>query len=269
MNPVFFIDYDNTIFSHQTASIPESAVAALKMLQEKGCPVAIASGRSLRTSQLPEELRERFTPDCFVSSNGAIVEIEGKLVWEKYFDPDLQKRILDYVLEKQYCLTCGYNNIWYTSNIDRFMKNISPARKAMAPRHGKDFLELYEKRVPSFFLADSREAIDDLQAHFPEVKLLYMGDNLGGADIIPRENGKVIGAKRVLDHYHTDLSNAVAIGDSMNDLELIRAAGFGIAMGNAMTKVQAIADYVTADIDHDGLAQAINQALTHFADQFA
>lgn len=65
----------------------------------------------------------------------------------------------------------------------------------MGPRHGKDFLELYEKRVPSFFLADSREAIDDLQAHFPEVKLLYMGDNLGGADIIPRENGKVIGAK--------------------------------------------------------------------------
>ena len=139
----------------------------------------------------------------------------------------------------------------------------------MAPRHGKDFLELYEKRVPSFFLADSREAIDDLQAHFPEVKLLYMGDNLGGADIIPRENGKVIGAKRVLDHYHTDLSNAVAIGDSMNDIELIRAAGFGIAMGNAMTTVQAIADYVTADIDQDGLAQAINQALTHFADQFA
>lgn len=82
MKPVFFIDYDNTIFSHQTASIPESAVAALKMLQEKGCPVAIASGRSLRTSQLPEELREHFTPDCFVSSNGAIVEIEGKLVWE-------------------------------------------------------------------------------------------------------------------------------------------------------------------------------------------
>ena len=47
------------------------------------------------------------------------------------------------------------------------------------------------------------------------------------------------------------------------------AAGFGIAMGNAMTTVQAIADYVTADIDQDGLAQAINRALTHFADQFA
>ena len=101
MKPVFFIDYDNTIFSHQTASIPESAVAALKMLQEKGCPVAIASGRSLRTSQLPEELREHFTPDCFVSSNGAIVEIEGKLVWEKYFDlPDL--RLQQYLVHLQY-----------------------------------------------------------------------------------------------------------------------------------------------------------------------
>ena len=52
-------------------------------------------------------------------------------------------------------------------------------------------------------------------------------------------------------------------------MEMIRHAGVGIAMGNAMTTVQAIADYVTADIDQDGLAQAINRALTHFADQFA
>ena len=86
-----------------------------------------------------------------------------------------------------------------------------------------------------------------------------MGDNLGGADIIPRENGKVIGAKRVLDHYHTDLSNAVAIGDSMNDIELIRAAGFGIAMGNAVDALKENADYVTKDIADDGFAHALRQ----------
>lgn len=269
MKPVFFIDYDNTIFSHQTWRIPMSALSALVKLQQTGCPLVLASGRRFQSDSLPPEFEGRIHPDCLVSSNGAIIEIDGKLVWEKYYDPDLQKRILDYVQEKQYCLICGCNGVWYTSNIDRFLANATPARKSMNPRHGKDFLELYEKKVPSFFLADSKEAIADIQAHFPEVKLLYMGDNLGGADIIPRENGKVVGAKRILDHYHADFSDAVAIGDSMNDVELIQAAGFGIAMGNAMPNVQVMADYVTADIDQDGLAQAIDKALEHFSDRFA
>ena len=77
---------------------------------------------------------------------------------------------------------------------------------------------------------------------------------------------KVKGAQRILDHYHTTFENCAAIGDSMNDVELIEAAGFGVAMGNAMPNVQARADYVTADVDHDGLAQAIEAAKKHFAD---
>ena len=99
-----------------------------------------------------------------------------------------------------------------------------------------------------------------MQTQFPETKLLYMGDNLGGADIIPRENGKVMGARRILEHYHTTLENCVAIGDSMNDVELIEAAGFGVAMGNATPECLAAADYVTADCDADGL----QKALEHF-----
>ena len=44
---------------------------------------------------------------------------------------------------------------------------------------------------------------------------------------------------------------------------MIRQAGLGIAMGNAMQQVREGADYVTADIDDDGLAQAISYALSH------
>ena len=266
MKPVFFIDYDNTIFSHQSWSVPESALKALEALKKDGFTVVLASGRAFRSSDLPQEFHGRFSPDCLVSSNGAIIEIEGRLVWEKYFDPKLQRRIMDYALEKNYCLMSGYGGGWYTSNLEHFLATSSPERKSLMPKSGKDFLSLYDKKLPSFFLSDSLEAIADMQAHFPETRLLYMGDNLGGADIIPRENGKITGAKRVLEHYHLTLQDAVAIGDSMNDVELIEAAGFGIAMGNAMPEVQKRADFVTADIDHDGLAKAIEAARKRFAE---
>ena len=115
------------------------------------------------------------------------------------------------------------------------------------------------------FLADTKEAIADVQEHFPETKLLYMGDERGGADMIPKENGKVKGAKCVMDYYHASWDDIIAIGDSMNDIELIQAAGFGIAMGNAMDEVQEAADYVAKHIDQNGFADAVSKAREEIA----
>ena len=260
MKPVFFIDYDNTIFSHRTWSVPESALQALADLKASGYPVVLASGRAFRSTSLPEEFKGRFIPDCLVSSNGALIETEGRLIWEKYFDPDLQTRILDFVTERGYCLLAGENGKWYTSSVERFLSVASNKQRQIMPEGGEGFRALYHKKLPSFFLADTVDAMQDIEKHFPEVKLLYMGDEMGGADIIPKENGKVSGASRILEYLHADWSDVIAIGDSMNDIELIKAAAIGIAMGNAMPEVQKAAVYVAKDIDENGLADAIRYA---------
>ena len=49
----------------------------------------------------------------------------------------------------------------------------------------------------------------------------------------------------------------VAIGDSDNDAAMLRAVGMPVAMGNADPALKALAQYITADCDHDGVAQAI------------
>ena len=48
-----------------------------------------------------------------------------------------------------------------------------------------------------------------------------------------------------------------AIGDSDNDAEMLRAVGMPVAMGNADAALKNLAKYITADCDHDGVAQAI------------
>ena len=53
----------------------------------------------------------------------------------------------------------------------------------------------------------------------------------------------------------------MAVGDGGNDLELMRAAGFSVAMGNALPEVRDIADAVTEDCDHDGCALALERWL--------
>lgn len=57
------------------------------------------------------------------------------------------------------------------------------------------------------------------------------------------------------------ISEAIAVGDQSNDLAMIRAAGLGVAMGNATEEVKAAADIVTADCDHDGVAEIIEKYL--------
>ena len=49
----------------------------------------------------------------------------------------------------------------------------------------------------------------------------------------------------------------MVFGDSWNDLEMLQAAGVGVAMGNAPQEVQKKADYVTTSNNHDGIYQAL------------
>ena len=56
------------------------------------------------------------------------------------------------------------------------------------------------------------------------------------------------------------MKDAIGIGDSTNDLDMIRSCGLGIAMGNANEEVRRAADWVTAHIDEDGIWHAFEYA---------
>jgi Cof subfamily protein (haloacid dehalogenase superfamily) len=57
------------------------------------------------------------------------------------------------------------------------------------------------------------------------------------------------------------ISQVMAVGDGLNDIPLLEAAGLAVAMGNAFPEVKKVADYITLDIDHHGLAAAIKRFL--------
>ena len=82
----------------------------------------------------------------------------------------------------------------------------------------------------------------------------------GYADIIPKGGGKHEGMRKVGEHYGFAPEEAMAFGDGGNDISMLKAAGIGVAMGNASEKVKLAADYVTDSVDNDG----IEKALKHF-----
>ncbi|MFN3333312.1 MAG: HAD family hydrolase, partial [Caldilinea sp.] len=67
------------------------------------------------------------------------------------------------------------------------------------------------------------------------------------------------GLRRLCNLLGVDIRRVMAIGDSDNDIPMLEAAGFAVAMGNAGEHVKAIADWVAPTIDEDGAAVALQR----------
>ena len=76
------------------------------------------------------------------------------------------------------------------------------------------------------------------------------------ADIIPADGGKAKGLARMMARHGIQAGACIAFGDGGNDIDMLRAVGIGVAMGNAAPAVQAAADYVTDRVDRDGIWKA-------------
>ena len=70
---------------------------------------------------------------------------------------------------------------------------------------------------------------------------------------------KALGLTDLCKHLNIDLADTVAIGDAPNDTEILQTVGCAVAMGNATDDIKQLADFVTADNDHDGVLVAIDK----------
>ena len=76
-----------------------------------------------------------------------------------------------------------------------------------------------------------------------------------------KEVSKGSGLKIVCDYLGVDLKDVLAIGDSNNDIDFVKNAGLGVAMGNATEKVKSVASYVTSTNEEEGVAKAVEKFL--------
>ncbi len=72
---------------------------------------------------------------------------------------------------------------------------------------------------------------------------------------------KATGMQKIMDYYGLDMSRSVAIGDSENDLDMIKAAGIGVVMGQSREEIKRFADRITDDVAHDGAAKIIEELI--------
>ncbi|WP_071459061.1 Cof-type HAD-IIB family hydrolase [Bacillus massilinigeriensis] len=109
---------------------------------------------------------------------------------------------------------------------------------------------------------DLEDASKALQSMFSEISLTRL--NSLRLDIIPEGVSKLDGLLTLSDHLGVSLQEMVSIGDGMDDIEMIKACGLGVAMGNAPVEVKKAADWVTRSNTQQGVAYMVRE---HFRKQ--
>ena len=269
------LDIDGTLID-RNQKMSEKVRYAIAKARQEGNVVCIWSGRC--HSQVQEEMKEGIV-DGIISAAGAAVTWKEKLIAAEYLTEEQIGFLMD-ELEKanSICVYEAYDGIYMKkSHKDTLRACLEGAPEKAIFMNVKELSErkIKEKELSrkesgnmvypenihkvSFYMSDQKKEYWKalLQEKGFEVSAFSQPGPLGNCgEICKSSYDKGYALKLLADYLNWDIKDTIAIGDSENDISMLKAAGIGIAMGNALDEVKVHADEVTEPVDKDGVYTA-------------
>lgn len=254
-------DIDGTLIPHETHCIAPETAAAINQLKRWGVRIAIASGRQWQT--LHQEIRA-LEFDYYILSNGSyIMDTEGNVVLQQQIDAQTVESLTKDFLDRNYPLTLRYvtGNVSVNPNRDVLEYSaqfFSPEQL----KHAQEELDKHanEDRTGQLPVACMGHIEVADKAYFdekyPQLQFMLTGRNLL-CDINKAGVSKATGMAEICAYLGIAMCDTIAFGDDGNDVEFVRDAGIGVAMGNAVPAVLGAADYITDRCENLGVVKAL------------
>lgn len=247
-----FFDIDGTLYSHRTHTIPQSALDALTQLKSNGIRIFLATGRG-RTAMESLPDMDLIPRDGAITLNGAYCYDHSGPIHHDPVSPEDIGVLLEHL--QAHPIPCAFVEAdqTYINYYDDHVYAVHNAIHAPLPPMG----DLERGRLNPVYqiLLYLKSSNRNLLPPMPHSR--FAGWHTGGLDCFSATAGKGAGIQKVLAHYGIAKEEAIAFGDAENDLDMFDAVHTAIAMGNAAPEIRAAADYVTEDIDDDGIFRAL------------
>lgn len=254
-NPVIkavFFDIDGTLLSFKTHKVAESTLQAIKLLKAKGIKVILSTGRSINSIDDVKHLDF----DAFITFNGGYcITKEKEVLFKKTINEQDIRAVLAYAEKKDLIFS-------FMSEQEITIHNATPEIAQM--------YQLLNLPVPAATNFDTVDVASILQANIfmgAADEAVFMKEVMPNsdssrwtsifADVNPKAQSKKVGIEVFCKYFGIDLAETMAFGDGGNDIEMLQHVNIGVAMGNANPEVKAIANYVTDDVDADGIWNAL------------
>ena len=241
-------DIDGTLLDSNDEVLP-STLAAIKRLHALGVHTAIATGRNYKMARWVIEAADIHD---YVVCNGSVIYVQDKLTMQRYLDENEVHQLNEYTRK------IGTN--FMAESADELYADVAPDPVLADVLSGCRTTVLHEPGyafkkpiVQGLALLTPKQAAQ--APHFESLQFKRFDNR--GVDVIPRDGNKAKSVLRLADHLGIANHNVVAFGDNQNDTEMLTAVGTGIAMGHAPANVKDAADWVTGDLDSDGIAKGL------------
>ena len=287
MYKLIAVDLDGTLLNNYGV-IPEDTKFTIKKVIEQGTDVIIASGRPI--DSIKTIAKEIGSENYFIAGNGSLIyDIKNdEIIYEKFLN---KQKILEIAK------ICEENSISY--NIYTEETIIAKQLKYNVLYYYKENFKKEENKKTNITLVENiikyiKESnnnkflkitiCDENRTIFNSViKKLNKVTNINVLDVshISRKTIKQGTEDVVIEYYYTEISlkdvnkwkaieylinklninqkEVIAIGDNINDKEMIKNAGLGVAMGESAPKIIELADYVTDDNENEGVKKVIQK----------
>lgn len=252
-------DIDGTLVKWDT-SVSDGVKDCIKKLQENGVKVVLVTGRMhCATKHLRDELGLN---SPVVSYQGGLIKgSDGKTLYQENLDSDYAKEIINWAHKNDVHLNLYIDDKLYVEKDDDCVKRYTDGK--FVPYTVCPFESLKIENVNKILAIDYGNAervtgwISELQAKFPELYIVKSTPFF--CEIGSPMAKKSLGVEFLAKHWNLSQDEILTIGDQNNDIELLKAGGVKVAMGNATPELKECANYITDSVENDGFVKAIEK----------
>lgn len=253
------LDLDGTLLDSRL-DVSQRTVKTIIDLINRGVYVALVSGRPYRAVSL---VREKFRVDMpVIAYNGGKVIMEGgNVIFCRKIPINEALKIIRYGEERNLYVKVYIDDVLYIKEPDERSLAFSKSRNINYKAVGKlsDNIKEDVNMIVAYYKEQINGIIDE-KLKYAEAAITTSGAS--SIDVIPKGISKGKGLKMLTEYLNIKRENILAIGNSLNDIEMLKYAGIGIAMKNSDISLLRSWDKISAySNDEEGVYHIIKQIL--------
>lgn len=259
------LDLDGTLLTDEKI-ISEKTAHTLKIAEQQGHHVMIATGRPYRASSIYYQQLGLKTP--IVNFNGAFVHHPTDRSWKTFHETialPVVNDVIDAMQDFRFhnIVAEVMDDVYMQYHEEKVLDILSFGNPVIT--QGDIRTSLHVEPTSLLIQADSHN-VEPIRKHLADVHAEVIDHRRWGApfdiiEIVRHGLHKAVGISQVAKWLHIPKERIIAFGDEDNDLEMIDYAGFGVAMGNGIDRLKSIADQVTLSNNEDGIAEVLMDRL--------
>lgn len=256
---LFLTDLDGTLLVRgQTVSTKN--IQAVKDMIKAGVIFSIATGRMYQASIKIAKALEVDVP--IITYNGALIKtVNGEIIYEDCLEPEIVAEITEFCQQQNWHLHNYSEDKLYFAEHNDLAISYEEALDIKGEAVGWQRMKTLTMNVPKLLSMthnreETFERIEILKSKFGD-KVNVTSSKTNYVEIFKPNVSKAEATKILAKRFNIPIENVMAIGDSYNDLPMLKSAGHSVAMGNAADEVKVVCEFVTGDCNEDGFAQAV------------